>query len=152
MRIHEFTQELWLPRPVDEVFPFFADAANLEILTPPWLKFSIVTQQPIEMRAGTLIDYRLRVRGIPVRWQSEITVWEPPRRFVDEARRGPYRLWRHEHTFEPKGEGTLCRDHVSYAVPFDFLVHRFLVRPDVEKIFAFRERKLREIFPPKEGA
>lgn len=152
MRIHEFTQELWLPRPVDEVFPFFADAANLEILTPPWLKFCIVSQHPIEMRVGTLIDYRLRVRGFPVRWQSEITVWEPGHRFVDEARRGPYQLWRHEHTFEPQGEGTLCRDRVSYAVPFDFLVHRFLVRPDIEKIFAFREKKLRELFPPKDRA
>lgn len=146
MRIRELHRELWLPRPPEEVFPFFADAGNLERLTPPLLNFQILTPRPIEMRAGTLIDYRLRIRGIPVRWRSEITVWEPQRRFVDEQRRGPYRLWHHEHTFEPRDGGTLCGDTVRYAVVFDFLVHRLLVRPDIERIFAFRQEKLREIF------
>lgn len=147
MRIHEFHRELWLPRPPGEVFPFFADAGNLELLTPPLLRFQILTPRPIEMRAGTLIDYRLRIHGIPVRWRSEITVWEPERRFVDEQRRGPYRLWHHEHTFEPHDGGTLCRDTVRYAVAFDFLVHDLLVRPDIERIFAFREQRMREIYP-----
>ena len=146
MRIRELHRELWLPRPPEEVFPFFADAGNLERLTPPLLNFQILTPRPIEMRAGTLIDYRLRIRGIPVRWRSEITVWEPQRRFVDEQRRGPYRLWHHEHTFEPRDGGTLCCDTVRYAVVFDFLVHRVLVRPDIERIFAFRQEKLREVF------
>jgi len=149
MKIRDLTCELWLPRPPEEIFPFFADAANLEILTPPWLNFQILTRLPIEMRVGTLIDYRLRVHGLPLHWQSEITAWEPQRRFVDEERRGPYRLWRHEHTFEARDGGTLCRDHVRYAVAFDFLVHRPLVRPDIERIFAYRQEKLRQMFAPE---
>ncbi len=149
MKTHDLACELWLPRPIEEVFPFFADAANLEILTPPWVHFQIVTARPIEMRAGARIDYRLRVHGLPLRWQSEITVWEPQSRFVDEQRRGPYRLWRHEHTFQSSDGGTLCRDHVRYAVAFDFPVHRLLVRPDVERIFAYRQQKLLEHFAPR---
>ena len=148
MRIHEFHAEQWFPRPIDEVFPFFGDAGNLEQLTPPWLRFKILTPRPIEMRPGTLIDYRLRVRGIPLRWQSEITVWEPPFRFVDEQRRGPYRLWIHEHSFQSLDGGTLCRDAVRYAVPFDFFAHRLFVRPDIERIFAFRRGVLLARFGP----
>lgn len=147
MRIRELRYELWLPRPIHEVFDFFSDAGNLEILTPPWLKFQILTPRPIEMRVGALIDYRLRVHGIPLRWRSEITGWKPPHRFVDEQRRGPYRLWHHQHTFEPRGTGTLCWDIVKYAVFFDTLIHRFFIRPDIEKIFNFRQRKMRELFP-----
>ena len=147
MKIHELHRELWLPRPLHEVFPFFADAGNLELLTPPWMRFHVVTPLPIAMRAGALIDYRLRVRGLPLRWRSEITTWDPPHRFVDEQRRGPYRLWHHEHSFEPRDGGTLCRDFVRYAVPFDFFSHRLLVRPDIGRIFASRERKMRELFP-----
>ncbi|MGB9275140.1 MAG: SRPBCC family protein [Terrimicrobiaceae bacterium] len=105
MRTHEFRCELWLPRPLGEVFSFFADAGNLELLTPPQLNFHILTPCPLEMRVGLLIEYRLRVRGIPLRWQSEITAWEPPHRFVDEERRGPYRLWQHEHLFEERDGG-----------------------------------------------
>ncbi|HEX4085375.1 MAG TPA: SRPBCC family protein [Chthoniobacteraceae bacterium] len=146
MPVHEYKAEQWLPRPIDEVFPFFADAANLERITPPWLQFKVLTPAPIEMRPGVRIDYRLRIRGIPVRWRSEITVWEPTSRFVDEQRRGPYRLWRHEHTFQSRDGGTLCGDHVRYAVRLDFLVHRFLVRPDIERIFAFRRTALAGIF------
>ena len=149
MKIRDLTRELWLPRPPEEIFPFFADAANLEILTPPWLNFQILTRLPIEMRVGTLIDYRLRVHGLPLHWQSEITAWEPQRRFVDEERHGPYRLWCHEHTFELRDGGTLCRDHVRYAVAFDFLVYWPLVRPDIERIFAYRHEKLRKMFAPE---
>ena len=138
--------ELWLPRRRDEVFRFFADAFNLETLTPPWLKFEVLTPRPIEMRVGLRIDYRLRLRGLPLRWQSEITAWEPPVRFLDEQRRGPYRQWIHEHTFEARDGGTRARDHVRYAVPFDWLAHRWLVRPDIEKIFQFRAEGLRRRF------
>lgn len=146
MRTHQLRREIWLPRPLEEVFSFFSNAENLGVLTPPWVSFQILSERPIEMHAGTLIDYRIRVRGIPMRWQSEITVWEPMHRFVDEQRRGPYRFWHHEHIFERQGGGTLCRDIVHYAVLFDFVVHRFFVRADVEAIFAFREEKLRELF------
>jgi ligand-binding SRPBCC domain-containing protein len=146
MKIHRLETEVWLPRRPVEVFPFFADAHNLQKITPPWLDFRIVTPGRIEMQPGALIDYRLRVRRIPLRWQSEITVWEPPFRFVDEQRRGPYRMWIHEHGFEEKGGGTLARDEVRYAVFGGEVVRRLFVARDVEKIFAFRTRKLREIF------
>jgi ligand-binding SRPBCC domain-containing protein len=151
MRVHEFQSELWLPLSPAELFPFFADAANLQALTPPWLHFEIMTPQPILMRAGALIDYRLRVHGLPLRWRTRINVWEPPHRFVDEQLRGPYRQWIHEHTFEARGGGTLARDHVHYTVPLDFLVHRWLVRPDIERIFRFRAETLQKRFttPPK---
>src|SRR5579871_2259342 len=107
MTIHTFTTELWLPRDRPAVFSFFADAHNLETLTPPWLNFEVLTPRPIEMRAGAKIDYQLRVHGIPLRWQSEITAWQPPSQFVDAQRRGPYRQWIHTHTFEEKNGGTL---------------------------------------------
>ena len=147
MRIRQFQSEQWLPQSIEQVFPFFADAANLQQITPPWLHFEVLTPRPIAMRVGALIDYRLRVRWIPMRWRSEITVWDPPHRFVDEQRRGPYRLWRHEHVFEPRDGGTLCRDSVQYAVPFDFFTHRWLVRPDIGRIFTYRQSRLAEQFP-----
>lgn len=146
MKLREFHCELWLPLPPEELFPFFADAANLNAITPPWLHFHILTPSPIEMREGTLIDYKLRVRGIPVRWRTRINVWQPPHRFVDEQIRGPYRLWIHEHTFEPRDGGTLVRDHVRYAVPLDRLLHRWIVRPDVERIFRYRSAALQQRF------
>lgn len=133
---------------MEEVFAFFSDARNLEVLTPPWLRFRILTPEPIELSTGTLLDYELKLHGFPVRWQSEITAWEPPRRFVDEQRRGPYRLWIHEHRFEPRDSGTLAQDRVRYSVFGGALVNRFLVEPDLRRIFAFRQQKLLELFPP----
>jgi ligand-binding SRPBCC domain-containing protein len=133
---------LWVAQPIDRVFAFFSDAGNLEALTPPWLRFRIVTPSPIVMRVGTLIDYRLSIRGVPVRWQSEITAWDPPRRFVDEQRKGPYRFWIHEHAFAERDGGTDVLDEVRYVVPGGRLVDRFLVRGDVTKIFEYRARTL----------
>lgn len=146
MKIREFRTECWLPVSPEVLFPFFADAANLDAITPPWLHFHIVTPSPIQMREGALIEYRLRLHGIPVRWRTRISVWQPPFRFVDEQMRGPYRQWIHEHTFEARDGGTLARDVVQYAVPFDFLAHRWLVRPDVERIFQYRSEALQRIF------
>jgi ligand-binding SRPBCC domain-containing protein len=142
MDTHEFQSEIWLPRPVDEVFAFFADPTNLDAITPAWLNFQMVTPGPIKMRVGTLLDYRLRVRGFPVRWRSRITGWEPPHGFVDEQVRGPYRLWIHEHNFELRDAGTLVRDYVRYAIPFDLLLHKFVVRPDLDRIFSYRAESL----------
>ena len=136
-----FESDLWVPRPLDDVFAFFSDAANLEALTPPWLHFRILTPQPIAMHPGTLIDYRIRLHGIPISWQSEITDWNPPRQFVDQQRRGPYRRWIHTHTFAAEGIGTRVSDRVDFEVPLGWLTGRFVLR-DVEKIFAFRRRQL----------
>src|SRR5438874_874131 len=127
MTFHEFKSELWLPIARDELFPFFADAGNLEALTPPWMHFKIVTAKPITMRVGAEIDYRLRMHGVPMRWRSEITTWEPPNRFADEQRRGPYRCWKHEHRFVEVDGGTVAIDRVRYAVPGGALVNWLFV-------------------------
>jgi ligand-binding SRPBCC domain-containing protein len=141
--------EQWLPIPRPELFDFFADAFQLERITPPWLHFHVLTPRPIRMSAGLKIDYRLRLRWIPVRWQSEISVWEPPHRFVDRQLRGPYRLWHHEHTFLEREGGTLVIDHIAYRVPGGTPVNRCLVEPDLRRIFEFRRDTLATIFPPK---
>jgi ligand-binding SRPBCC domain-containing protein len=138
--------EVVLDRPIGDVFEFFADARNLEALTPPWLRFCIVTRGPIDMRAGATIDYRLRVHGLPVSWRSEITAWEPPYRFVDVQVRGPYRRWRHEHTFVERGRRTLARDLVEYAVSGGRLVNGLFVARDLRRIFEYRRRVLSERF------
>lgn len=136
----------WIPAPLDAVFTFFGDAYNLEVITPPWLRFEVLTPRPVDMRRGAVIDYRLRVRGLPLRWQSLITVWEPPHRFTDEMQRGPYRFWRHTHSFAAADGGTLASDAVEYGVPGGALVNALFVGPDVRRIFAFRQRKLDELF------
>lgn len=139
VRVLERSQHL--PGRPEEVFGFFADAWNLEAITPPWLRFRVVTPRPLEMRAGAHIAYRLRLHGMPIRWLTRIEVWEPPLRFVDVQVRGPYRLWHHTHRFEPDDDGTLMRDRVRYALPLGplgELAHAALVRRDLERIFAFR--------------
>ena len=146
---HTLEREIWLPRPLEEVFGFCSDAANLEVLTPAWLHFEIVTPMPITMGSGTRIDYRLKLHGVPVRWQAEVTEWAPPHRFVDEQRRGPYRLWVHEHMFEERDGGTLARDLVCYVVPGGGLVHRLFVKRDLQRIFDYREAKFRELLGPR---
>jgi ligand-binding SRPBCC domain-containing protein len=146
MRISSFESEICLPRSADVIFPFFADARNLQVLTPPWLHFQILTKGSILMYAGRLIDYRLRIRGVPVRWQTRIDVWEPPYLFVDSQRKGPYSFWRHEHLFVPDSTGTRCIDRVQYSVPWSFWLDRLIVRPDIERIFAFRRKRLNQLF------
>jgi len=141
--------ELWLPRPRTELFLFFAEARNLETLTPAWLKFEVLTPVPIEMRSGTLIDYRIRVHGFPIRWRTEIAEWDPPRQFVDVQLSGPYTWWHHTHTFEESAGGTLCRDRVRYRPRGGALIHWLFVRRDVERIFQFRQQRLREFFGSK---
>lgn len=147
MRVFEHRAEVWLPRPRPEVFAFFADAGNLERLTPPWLGFHILTPRPIAMHPGTLIDYKLRVHGLPLRWRTEIRSWEPPVRFSDVQLRGPYRLWEHTHSFEERDGGTLCRDHVRWAVWGGALVARLFVERDIATIFGYRTKVLAELFP-----
>lgn len=136
--------------PLDQVFPFFSDAHNLDRITPPWLRFRVLTPRPIRMGKGATIDYELRVRGVPIRWTSEITAWEPPHRFVDEQVRGPYRKWVHEHLFATKEGGTEIVDEVTYAAPggiLEPLLHGLFVKRDLARIFSFRGRMMTEIFP-----
>lgn len=145
-KTHRLHVSIRLRRPLSEVFPFFADARNLERITPPWLRFHVLTPGDIEMREGLTIDYRLRLRGIPIRWTSRISAWEPPGRFVDEQERGPYLAWHHEHRFREVDGMTVAEDDVAYAVPGGRLVNRFLVAPDLRRVFAYRSTRLREIF------
>ena len=140
-----------VPFPLEGVFDFFARAENLELLTPPWLSFQILTPRPIRMNEGALIDYRLRLHGIPLRWRSEITAWEPPHRFVDEQRRGPYRLWVHEHRFTEADGGTRVEDRVRYSVLGGALVDKLLVAPDVKRIFDYRQERLRPLLETAHG-
>lgn len=133
-------------RSLEEVFPFFSDALNLEQITPPWLRFRILTKPPIAMHEGTRIDYRLRIHGIPVSWRSEIATWEPPYRFVDQQIRGPYRLWHHEHRFEADGDETHMTDIVRYSVPGGSLVDRCFVAHRLRQIFQYRQSVLADLF------
>ena len=144
--VYRLHTELWLPTPLEQVFAFFADAFQLETITPPWLNFKVLTPRPFKIQKGRLIDYKLRVHMIPIRWQSEISEWEPPYRFVDQQLRGPYSLWYHDHTFEEQDGGTLVCDVVDYSVPGGGLVNRFFVQRKLRRIFEYRRAKLREVF------
>lgn len=146
-----FEDEVTLCFPRDEVFSFFSKAENLEALTPPWVHFSILTPLPIEMREGALIDYRLKIHGLPINWRTEISVWDPPFRFVDRQLRGPYRSWVHTHTFRETEGGTKVSDRVEYSVWGGALVNSLLVRRDVEKIFNYRRQMLGREFSRDEG-
>jgi hypothetical protein len=131
-----------------EVFKFFSRPENLQEITPPWLDFRMV-EAPETLRAGSLIQYRLRWRCIPIRWTTEISEWNPPTGFVDRAVAGPYALWNHEHFFVPEGGGTIMRDRVSYALPFAAagrLAHWGFVKRDIEGIFDFRADTMRRLF------
>lgn len=137
--------ETTVAAPLEEVFEFFSNAANLERMTPAQLNFSIVSEREA-MREGLLIHYRLKLRGVPMKWTSRIAVWEPPHRFVDEQVKGPYRRWHHEHTFESTADGVCCRDRVEYQVPGGALIHWLLVRSDLLRIFSFRQDVLAREF------
>jgi ligand-binding SRPBCC domain-containing protein len=143
---HVLRREQHLPRPPHDVFPFFADAANLEAITPPWLKFEVTTPAPIRMRQGTLIEYRLNLHKLPIRWLTRIEAWEPPHRFVDVQLAGPYELWHHAHEFSPDGDGgTVMRDTVHYALPFGPLgeiARRLFVARDLAQIFDYRGKRV----------
>ena len=138
MQDFHVSSKLILQHPIEQVFEFFSKAENLNFLTPPWVRFSILTPLPIEMSTGALIRYRIRLRGIPIRWDSEITQWEPPFRFQDTQRRGPYTRWVHSHLFEEVAEGTLVTDEVDYRVPGGRLVNWLYVAPELRRIFSHR--------------
>ncbi len=145
-RGYRLTTRLFVARDLETTFAFFADAGNLQQLTPPWLDFQIVTPRPIPMHPGALIDYRIRVHGLPIRWRTEIADWSPPHRFSDHQLRGPYRLWEHTHTFTPEPGGTLVEDAVRYRPLGGRLVHDLFVRRDLERIFTFRQHAILRVF------
>ena len=140
MKVHTLTRAQFLGRPPAEVFAFFSDAHNLEAITPPLLGFRVVTEDRIDMRAGAIIQYRLRLRRLSLDWLTRIDEWEPGVRFVDSQLAGPYRLWHHTHTFESREGGTLMRDIVRYALPAWPLgeLAAPLVRRELRAIFDFR--------------
>jgi ligand-binding SRPBCC domain-containing protein len=145
MRVYRLERAQRLPAPPEDVFPYFADALNLERITPPWLGFRVISPGPLSMGAGTSIEYHLRLHRLPVRWRTEIVLWDPPSRFVDVQRSGPYRLWHHTHSFEPLDGGTVMRDVVRYALPLGrlgALAHAGFVRRDLERIFDFRKEQV----------
>lgn len=148
MAEHILTRTLTLDLPRETVFEFFADAGNLERITPPELNFHIVTAQPIDIRQGALIDYKLRLRGLPLTWRTEISVWKPPFEFVDRALKSPYKQWIHRHTFtELPGGKTKIDDEVRYRLPFEPFgdVAHFIVRRELDYIFDFRQKTVQEI-------
>ena len=137
---------LLVPRPHTEVFAFFADAGNLQRITPPWVDFRIVSPLPVAMRVGALIVYRLKVHGVPLRWRSRITVWDPPHCFVDEQLQGPYRRWIHTHRFRAVPGGTAVDDEVEFSVPGGRIIERLFVRRDVRAIFKHRQQAILDVF------
>lgn len=147
-RAHVLERTQVVRRPVAEVFAFFADARNLERITPAFLRFRITSAGPIEMKRGALIEYRLGLHGISFGWLTRIEVWEPERRFVDVQVRGPYRRWEHTHSFEAIPDGTRVRDRVEYELPFGALgglAQRIYVARSLDRIFAYRTARIAEI-------
>ncbi|MBK7932601.1 MAG: SRPBCC family protein [Pyrinomonadaceae bacterium] len=148
MAEHILTRTLTIDLPREDVFEFFADAGNLERITPPELNFHILTPQPIDIKQGTLIDYKLKMRGIPIKWRTEISVWEPPYRFVDQQLRGAYRQWIHTHTFtELSRTQTLMEDEVRYRLPIEPLgdIAHFFVKSELDYIFDYRQKVVAEM-------
>ena len=149
LKIYELRRQVFIPAPVEDVFSFFSKVENLNLLTPSWLYFNILTPLPIKMEKNVLIDYSIKLLGFRLIWKTEIMVWQPPHRFVDSQLEGPYRVWEHLHMFEEKGGGTQMEDVIRYAVPgfvLSPLIHFLFVRPRLEKIFSFREKSILEYF------
>lgn len=142
MRVHLLERSQRVELSVDQAFDFYTDIHNLEPMTPPWLHFELTTPGPVVMQPGTLLSYRLRLHGVPVRWTTRIETWEPAAGFVDTQLKGPYSLWEHTHRFDKDGEGaTIIRDRVRYALPLGplgVIAHRLFVRRDLERIFDYR--------------
>jgi ligand-binding SRPBCC domain-containing protein len=142
-------RQLWVPHSRPAVFDFFSRAENLEQITPPWMRFRILTPATVEMKQGATISYSLRVRRIPLRWLTEIESWNPPFEFIDVQAKGPYKFWRHTHRFSETDGGTSMVDLVAYALPFGplgRLVHRLQVARDLSRIFDYRARRVQALF------
>ena len=149
MKLHRLDRQQMVKKPIGDVFEFFEKPENLALITPPSLGFEIITPLPIEMKTGTLIDYTVKVQGIPVRWTTMITEHDPPHKFVDVQLKGPYAFWHHTHTFKEVEGGTLMSDRVQYILPFGFLgrlVHALSVEGQLKHIFDYRGKIIEEQF------
>jgi ligand-binding SRPBCC domain-containing protein len=154
-RLHRLSRTQVVSRSLDEVFAFFSNASNLQVLTPAFLGFRFLTPLPIEMRTGARIDYSLSLFGLPLRWRTRITEWQPGVRFVDEQESGPYAFWRHTHTFEAVGDSTLIEDSVEYLEPFGPLgrvAHVVFVARTLDRIFEFRRAAIESLMRPRQNA
>ncbi|MEZ5357484.1 MAG: SRPBCC family protein [Candidatus Zixiibacteriota bacterium] len=150
MMVYTLRQEQIIGREIKEVFSFFERPENLCKITPPKMKFDILTPQPLEMRTGAVFDYVVNIMGVNQHWRTLIERYNPPHSFIDIQLNGPYRLWHHTHEFEEHAEGTLIRDTIRYVLPFGFIgriVHPLIVRPQLERIFSFRRKAIDIIFP-----
>lgn len=149
MKTRYLTRSIYLNSPIEKVFDFFSKAENLNVLTPPSLHFKILTPTPFEMKAGTLIDYRIKMFGIPFKWRTKITHWQPTEQFIDSQIKGPYVKWIHSHTFEIQGDGILMHDTVEYACPgwiFEPIIFNLVIKNALEDIFSYRNEKCKELF------
>ena len=146
---YELTDHFVVKSTLADTWAFFGDAMNLPKITPPWMGFHVLTPAPIDMHTGTLIDYKVKVMGLPVKWRTRIIDWSPPRQFIDLQLRGPYTLWHHQHTFEQVDDGTACTDRVTYKVPaggIGRLMNRFLIRKQLKEIFEYRSKIIDQTF------
>lgn len=150
MKPHTLIRKTIIKRPLEEVFQFFSKAENLNLLTPSELEFRILTPLPIKMQAGALIDYKIKLNGIPFNWKTEIAEWKVNERFVDQQIKGPYQIWHHTHSFKSVDGGTEMTDEVKYLSPgwiIEPLIQALFIKKKVESIFDYRNSKLKEIFP-----
>ncbi|MBI3234973.1 MAG: SRPBCC family protein [Bacteroidetes bacterium] len=146
---HIFQSEITIDRTIDEVFEFFSNAENLNVLTPSNLHFTFITPTPIDIKRGAIIDYRIKLFGVPVKWRTQITKWEPTACFADNQERGPFKLWYHVHTFKAFGSQTIMTDTVHYLSPggiLEFIPHILFVKRQVHKIFEYREKAIQKYF------
>ena len=149
MKTYTLERDQWIPRPLEELLPFFADARNLEAITPPWLHFGLLPPVPESVEQGVRIEYRLKLGGIPIRWRTRIRDWDPPRGFVDVQERGPFALWEHSHHFQSLPGGVVMRDVVRYAPPLGPLgrvAHALALRSTLSAIFDHRFARVAERF------
>ena len=152
MKPHILIRETVLNGSIEEVFDFFSKAENLDKITPPILGFRIITPLPVEMKKGTLIDYKIKLNGIPFNWRTEITKWDPPNCFEDTQLKGPYKMWIHEHKFIERNNKTFMTDTVRYISPggvIEFIPHNLIVKKKVDFIFDYRQKIFDELFPVK---
>ena len=150
MKLYTLKKEQIIPRNILDVFNFFSKPENLSVITPSKMGFKILTPSPIEMKEGALIDYTVKIIGLPIRWTTLITKYDPPNLFIDQQLKGPYSMWHHTHNFKKLNDNeTLIEDIVIYSVPYSFiggLIHSLYIKRDLEKIFSYRSKKIKEIF------